>query len=89
MKSNTKVALFFTPNCYLVNYFNFNHLQFMDMDTNIVYMYLLAICSTLFEWIKQILVKNIVDGINLSMRTKAICFRCILVASSWASHARQ
>lgn len=76
-------------NCYLLNDFNLNHLPFMDMDTNTVYMYLMAICSTLFEWVKQILVKNKVDGINLTMRTKAICFRYILVASSWIKHSRQ
>ena len=33
-------------NRYLLNDFNFNHLPFPDMDTNTVYMYLMAICAT-------------------------------------------
>lgn len=61
----------------------------MDMDTNTVYMYLMGLCVTLFEWIKQVLVKNKAMGICRSMRVKNIFFQYISVASNWISHARK
>jgi hypothetical protein len=76
-------------NCYLLNDFNLHHLPFPDMDTNTVYMYLMALCATLFEWTKTILVDNKVKGINIAMRTKAICFHYITVASTFIYHARK
>jgi len=76
-------------NCYLLNDFNLSHLPFMDMDTNTTYMYLMAICATLFEWIKQILVRNATPGILLNMRVKAVCFRYITVPVRWVKHARK
>jgi len=76
-------------NCYLLNDFNLNHLPFMDMDTNTVYMYLMAMCATLFEWVKRVLVANKTPGIKVTMRAKAICFHYITVASTWVKHARQ
>jgi hypothetical protein len=76
-------------NCYLLNDFNLSHLPFMDMDTNTVYMYLMAMCATLFEWIKQVLVANKTLGISIAMRAKAVCFRYIVVACCWVSHARK
>ena len=76
-------------NCYLLNDFNLHHLPFPDMDTNTVYIYLMAMCATLFEWTKTILVDNKVKGINIVMRTKAICFHYITVAATFINHARQ
>lgn len=76
-------------NCYLLNDLNLHHLPFPDMDTNTVYMYLMAMCATLFEWTKTILVDNKVKGINIAMRTKAICFHYIAVASIFINHARE
>lgn len=76
-------------NCYLLNDFNLCHLPFMDMDTNTVYMYLMAMCATLFEWTKQVLVANQTPGISIAMRAKAVCFRYIAVAATWVSHAHQ
>jgi hypothetical protein len=76
-------------NCYLLNDFNLSHLPFMDMDTNTVYMYLMAMCATLFERIKQVLVANKTPGISIAMRVKAVCFRYIVVACCWVSHARK
>lgn len=76
-------------NRYLLNDFNFNHLPFPDMDTNTVYMYLMAMCATLFEWSKTILVNNKVEKITLALRTKAVCFYYITVASTFVSHARK
>jgi hypothetical protein len=46
-------------------------------------------CATLFEWIKQVLVANKTPGISIAMRVKAVCFRYIVVACSWVSHARK
>jgi hypothetical protein len=74
-------------NCYLLNDFNLNHLPFMDMDTNTVYMYLMAMCATLFEWLKRVLVANKTPGISVTMRAKAVCFRYIAVSAQWISHA--
>jgi hypothetical protein len=76
-------------NCYLLNDFNLHHLPFPDMDTNTVYMYLMAMCATLFEWIKTVLTSNKVKGVNMTMRTKAICFHYIAVASTFINHARK
>jgi hypothetical protein len=76
-------------NCYLLNDFNLHHLPFPDMDTNTVYMYLMAMCATMFEWTKTILVDNKVKGINIAMRTKAICFHYITVAATFINHARE
>jgi len=76
-------------NCYLLNDFNLNHLPFMDMDTNTVYMYLMAMCATLFEWVKRVLVANKMPGISVTMRAKAVCFHYITVAATWGKHARQ
>jgi hypothetical protein len=67
----------------------FNHLPFPDMDTNTVYLYLMAMCATLFKWAKTILVKNNTKAITLSMRTKAVCFHYISVATTFVKHARE
>jgi len=40
-------------NRFLLNDFNWRHLPFPDMDANTMYMYLMAMCATLFEWIKD------------------------------------
>ena len=45
-------------NRYMLNDFNLHHLPFPDLSTNTVYMYLMAMCATLFEWVKTVLVKN-------------------------------
>lgn len=76
-------------NCYLLNDFNLSRLPFMDMDTNTTYMYLMAMCATLFEWIKQVLVTNETPGISLTMRAKAVCFHYITVSARWITHARK
>ena len=76
-------------NRYMLGDFNLHHLPFPDMDTNTVYMYLMAMCATLFEWIKNVLVKNKTKGITLSMRTKAVCFHYITVATKFVKHAGQ
>ena len=54
-----------------------------------VFMYLMAMCNILFEWIKIILVKNKTPNINLKMRVKAVCFRYITVATTFVNHARE
>jgi hypothetical protein len=76
-------------NRYMLNDFNWHHLPFMDLDTNTVYMYLMAMCAILFEWVKKILVKNNVKGITLTMRIKAVCFHYITVVAIFIQHARQ
>lgn len=76
-------------NSYLLNDFNLHHLPFMDLDTNTVYMYLMAMCAIIFEWTKTILVKNQVQGIELVSRTKAVCFNYVMVATHFVKHARQ
>ena len=76
-------------NRYMLGDFNLHHLPFPDMDTNTVYMYLMAMCATLFEWMKNVLVKNKTKGITLSMRAKAVCFHYITVATTFVKHAKQ
>ena len=76
-------------NRYMLGDFNLHHLPFPDMCTNTVFMYIMAMCATLFEWIKQILVLNKVKIIATSMRVKAVCFHYITVASSYINHARK
>lgn len=46
-------------------------------------------CSTLFEWVKTVLVKNKTKGIAISMRVKAVCFHYITVAAALVKHAGQ
>lgn len=76
-------------NRYFLNDFNACHLPFPDMDMNTVYLYLMAMGSVLFEWIKRILVKNKTQGIKLNMRVKAVCFKYVAIASTFVSHSRQ
>ena len=76
-------------NRYFLNDFNAHHMPFPDMDMNTVYLYLMAMSSILFEWIKLILVKNKTQGIKLNMRVKAVCFNYIAIASTFISHSRQ
>lgn len=76
-------------NRYMLNDFNLHHLPFSDMSTNTVFIYLMAMCCILFEWIKHILVLNNTRAITLSMRVKAVCFRYITVAATFISHARK
>ena len=76
-------------NRYMLNDFNLHHLPFMDMNTNTVYMYFMAMCATLFEWTKNVLVKNKVKAITLSMRVKAVCFNYITIAATFVKHARK
>jgi hypothetical protein len=49
----------------------------------------MAMCATLFEWIKVVLVDNKAKGVTIIMRTKAICFHYITVASTFIIHARE
>jgi hypothetical protein len=76
-------------NRYMLGDFNLHHLPFPDMCTNTVFMYLMAMCATLFEWIKVVLVDNKAKGVTIIMRTKAICFHYITVASTFIIHARE
>jgi hypothetical protein len=76
-------------NRYMLNDFNLHHLPFPDLSTNTVYMYLMGMCATLFEWIKKVLVENQIKGIALMMRTKAVCFHYITVAATFIKHARK
>ena len=74
-------------NRYMLNDFNLHHLPFPDMCTNTVFIYLMAMCATLFEWVKGILVTNKAQGVALSMRIKAVCFRYIMVGATFIKHA--
>lgn len=74
-------------NRYLLNDFNVHHLPFMDMDTNTVFMYFMAMSSILFEWLKTILVKNKTPKIKLNMRAKAVFFHCVSVSTQFINHA--
>jgi hypothetical protein len=76
-------------NKYMLNDFNLHHLPFSDLSTNTVFMYLMAMCSILFEWTKHILVLNKVRAITMSMRVKALCFHYVTVASTFIRHARK
>jgi hypothetical protein len=74
---------------FLINDFNLKRLPFMDLDSNTVFMYLMAMCSILFEWIKTVLVKNKAPKINIKMRVKTVCFRYITIATTLINHARE
>ena len=76
-------------NRYMLNDFNLHHLPFPDLSTNTVYMYLMAMCATLFEWVKTVLVKNKTKAITLTMRVKAVCFHYITVATTFIKHTRK
>ena len=67
-----------SSNRFLLNDFNLHHLPFPDMCTNTLYMYLMAMCNTLFKWAKNILVNNTTEKITLNMRAKAVCFHYIV-----------
>ena len=73
----------------LLNDFNIHRLPFMDLDTNTVYIGLMAVCSNIFEWIKHILVKNKVEGVELQHRTKRIFMQYICVCAKFVKHARK
>jgi hypothetical protein len=76
-------------NRYMLNDFNLHHLPFSDLSTNTVYMYLMGMCATLFEWVKTVLVKNKTKMITLTMRVKAVCLHYITVATTFITHARE
>lgn len=91
-QSETEVITFYNQrgdsentNRYMLNDFNLNSLPFMDMDTNTVYMYMMAYAAILFEWSKSILVKNKVEAVEMTMRVKAVCFHYITVSGEWIS----
>lgn len=91
-RSETEVIQFYNQrgdsentNRYMLNEFNLNSLPFMDMNTNTVYMYMMAYAAILFEWSKSILVKNKVEAIEMTMRVKAVCFHYITVAGEWVT----
>lgn len=73
----------------LLNDFNMSKLPFMDLDTNTVYMLMMAICSNLFEWIKNVLVENSTIGIKTSYRVKRVFMRYICVCAKYIKQARQ
>jgi hypothetical protein len=73
----------------LLNDFNIHRLPFMDLDTNTVYIALMAVCSNIFEWIKQILVKNKVEDIEIQHRTKRVFMQYICVCAKFIKHARE
>lgn len=73
----------------LLNDFNIHRLPFMDLDTNAVYIGLMAVCSNIFEWIKRILVKNKAQGIEIPHRTKRIFMQYICVCAKFVRHARK
>lgn len=73
----------------LLNDFNIHRLPFMDLDTNTVYMGLMAVCSNIFEWIKLILVKNKAEGVENQHRTKRIFMQYICVCGKIIKHARE
>jgi Transposase DDE domain group 1 len=75
-------------NKYMLNDFNLHHLPFSDLSTNTVFMYLMAMCSILFEWTKHVLVLNKARNITMSMRVKAVCFHYVTVATTFIKHAR-
>jgi hypothetical protein len=76
-------------NRFMLNDFNLHHLPFSDMCTNTVFIYMMAMCATLFEWIKNVLVANKVKAITASMRVKAVCFHYITTAATYITHARK
>jgi hypothetical protein len=76
-------------NRYMLNDFNLHHLPFSDMCSNTVFIYMMAMCATLFEWIKNVLVANKIKAISASMRVKAICFYYITTAATYITHARK
>jgi len=95
-KDNKEVIEFYNQrgdaensNRYMLGDFNLHHLPFPDMCTNTVFIYLMAMCATLFEWIKTVLVANKVKAIAISMRVKAVCFHYITVAATYITHARE
>lgn len=73
----------------LLNDFNIHRLPFMDMNTNTVYIGLMAVCSNIFEWIKYVLVKNKVEGVEIQHRTKRVFMQYICVCAKFVRHARQ
>jgi hypothetical protein len=96
VKDNKEVIEFYNQrgdsensNRYMLDDFNLHHLPFPDMCTNTVYMYLMAMCATLFEWVKSVLVANKTEDIKLTMRVKAVCFRYIAVATTFITHSRE
>ena len=73
----------------LINDFNIHRLPFMDMNTNTVYIGLMAVCSNIFEWIKYVLVKNKVEGVEIQHRTKRVFMQYICVCAKIVRHSRQ
>ncbi len=73
----------------LLSDFNLKHLPFPDMDTNTVYMLLMAMCNVLFEYAKRILVRNEAEGVTLSDRVKKVCFWYVSVCTAFTTHSRQ
>lgn len=95
--SNKELILFYNQrgndseigNKNLLNDFNLGRLPFPDMDTNTVYMLLMAMCNVLFEFTKRLLVYNKVDGISLKDRVKRVCFLYVSVCASYVTHAKK
>ena len=73
----------------LINDFNISRLPFMDLNTNTVYIGFMLLSGILFEWIKKIMVKNKVKGIEIQHRVKRVFFTYISVCAKLIKHARE
>ena len=61
----------------------------MDLNTNTVYIGFMLLSGILFEWIKKIMVKNKVKGIEIQHRVKRVFFTYISVCAKLIKHARE
>jgi len=72
----------------LNNDFNCAHLPFSFLDANTVYIFIAAMSSMLFEWIKQLLYEKKVIS-QTQMRVKKFLFHFMLIPGKWIKTARR
>lgn len=68
----------------LLNDFDIHRLPFMDLDTNTVYIGLMAVCSNIFKWIKMVLVKKKWKALKFSIvQNEFLCVISAFVQNSY------
>ncbi|MCF6167326.1 MAG: IS1380 family transposase, partial [Lutibacter sp.] len=70
------------------NDFGWNHMPFSHLNTNTVFLYLMAMCKNIYHIIIQRFSK-IFEGLNPTNRMKKFLFRFIILPAKWTRRSRQ
>ena len=70
------------------NDFGWNHMPFSNLNTNTVFLYLMAMCKNIYHIIIQRFSKRF-EGLSPTYRMKKFLFRFIVLPAKWVRRSRQ